>query len=213
MSDTATQPPHAPHPEPAQLQPDSPDNFLEMANLPPAAIARTISSSTPAPNSTTIPSSSQSEAITPARLPPTLSDSPDSSTVAETSTAAVAEPAVTVTLLLPSGKRYPYTLNAKYLRKRKEVVTVQDDDPSKVTVYFMKLLLLHDWKEGTCATTLIVTSLEPAHKTNSSVQQNGPINPSPPIKSASYISVACSKTPPPSKIVNSMGRQAQMWFT
>ncbi|TID21343.1 ubiquitin-related domain-containing protein [Venturia nashicola] len=148
MSDP-TQPPHAPRPEPASLHTTTTNDLVEMSHLPPAAIARTASSSTPPPNTSTDPSSSRplSEAITPARLPPTLSESLEAPTAADSSTAATAEPAITITLLLPSGKRYPYTLNTKYLRKRKEVVTVQDDDPSKITVYFMKLLLMHDWKE------------------------------------------------------------------
>jgi hypothetical protein len=89
-------------------------------------------------------------AITPERPPPTLSDSPEAQNAEEPSPAppAVDEPATTITLLLPTGKRYPYTINAKYLRRRKDVISVSDDDPSKLTVYNLKLLLLHDWKEG-----------------------------------------------------------------
>jgi hypothetical protein len=57
-----------------------------------------------------------------------------------------AGPTVLITLLLTTGKRHPYKIDAKYLRKRN--VTVEDNDPWNLPVQTLKELILRDWREG-----------------------------------------------------------------
>lgn len=51
-----------------------------------------------------------------------------------------------ITLLLTTGKRHPYKIDTKYLRKRN--VTVEDNDPYNLPVQTLKELILRDWREG-----------------------------------------------------------------
>jgi hypothetical protein len=55
-------------------------------------------------------------------------------------------PTVLITLLLTTGRRHPYKIDAKYLRKRN--VTVEDNDPWNLPVQALKELILRDWREG-----------------------------------------------------------------
>ncbi len=67
-----------------------------------------------------------------------------------------AGPTVLITLLLTTGKRHPYKIDAKYLRKRN--VTVEDNDPWNLPVQTLKELILRDWRDGELDCTL---ELEP----------------------------------------------------
>ena len=53
---------------------------------------------------------------------------------------------VQLTLLLTSGKRHPYKIDAKYLRKRG--VSVEENNPWNLPVVKLKELILRDWREG-----------------------------------------------------------------
>lgn len=55
-----------------------------------------------------------------------------------------AGPSVTITLLLTTGARHPFRINARYLRKRS--IEVPDHDPFKMSVYTLKELILREWR-------------------------------------------------------------------
>lgn len=57
----------------------------------------------------------------------------------------VTGPVLIVTLLLTSGARHPFRLDAKYLAKRG--VEVPDNDPFNLSVYKLKELILREWRE------------------------------------------------------------------
>jgi hypothetical protein len=57
----------------------------------------------------------------------------------------VTGPVLVVTLLLTSGARHPFRLDAKYLAKRN--VEVADTDPFNLSVYKLKELILREWRE------------------------------------------------------------------
>jgi len=57
----------------------------------------------------------------------------------------VTGPVLVVTLLLTSGARHPFRLDAKYLAKRN--VEVADADPFNLSVYKLKELILREWRE------------------------------------------------------------------
>jgi len=68
-----------------------------------------------------------------------------------TSTATANGPVIQFTLLLASsGTRHPYQINEKYLSKRNIQAQGEDDrfDPSTISVYTLKELILKDWREG-----------------------------------------------------------------
>ena len=69
------------------------------------------------------------------------------------STAALAQgPVIQFTLLLAStGTRHPYQINERYLSKRNVRATRADGqfDPSTISVYTLKELILKDWRDGT----------------------------------------------------------------
>ncbi|ETN41904.1 uncharacterized protein HMPREF1541_03843 [Cyphellophora europaea CBS 101466] len=54
-------------------------------------------------------------------------------------------PNLLITLLLTSGARHPFRLNAKYLAKRN--VEVPGGDPFNLSVYGLKELILREWRE------------------------------------------------------------------
>ena len=54
-------------------------------------------------------------------------------------------PTLTMTLLLTSGARHPFKLDAKYLSKRN--VEVAGSDPFNMSVYKLKELILREWRE------------------------------------------------------------------
>lgn len=56
-----------------------------------------------------------------------------------------AGPTLMITLLLISGARHPFNLDAKYLSKRN--VHVQGNDPFNLSVYKLKELILREWRE------------------------------------------------------------------
>ena len=51
-----------------------------------------------------------------------------------------------ITLLLHTGARHPYKIDAKYLKKRN--VNVTDNNPINMSVYTLKELIWRDWREG-----------------------------------------------------------------
>lgn len=69
------------------------------------------------------------------------SDSP----VVPAKDAEEAGPTLLITLLLTSGARHPFKLDAKYLSKRN--VEVQGNDPFNLSVYKLKELILREWRE------------------------------------------------------------------
>ena len=50
-----------------------------------------------------------------------------------------------MTLLLTTGARHPFKLDAKYLAKRG--VDVQGNDPFNLSIYKLKELILREWRE------------------------------------------------------------------
>jgi hypothetical protein len=54
-------------------------------------------------------------------------------------------PLLQITLLLTSGARHPFKLDAKYLQKRD--VQVTGNDPFNLSVYKLKELILREWRE------------------------------------------------------------------
>jgi hypothetical protein len=69
------------------------------------------------------------------------SDSP----LADNKDAEDSGPLLQITLLLTSGARHPFKLDAKYLQKRD--VQVADNDPFNLSVYKLKELILREWRE------------------------------------------------------------------
>lgn len=64
-------------------------------------------------------------------------------------------PVMQFTLLLAStGTRHPYQLNERYLEKRNVHAKGSDGqfDPSSISVYTLKELILKDWRDGTAYT-------------------------------------------------------------
>lgn len=57
-------------------------------------------------------------------------------------------PSVPITLLLITGARHPYTIDQKYLQRRKVAAADEDMDPFNISVYTMKELIWRDWREG-----------------------------------------------------------------
>jgi hypothetical protein len=57
-----------------------------------------------------------------------------------------AGPSLVITLLLTTGSRHPFTIDAKYLRKQS--VNVENDDPFAMSVYTLKELIWREWRSG-----------------------------------------------------------------
>lgn len=55
-------------------------------------------------------------------------------------------PSLVITLLLTTGSRHPFTIDAKYLRKQS--VQVENDDPFAMSVYTLKELIWREWRSG-----------------------------------------------------------------
>lgn len=93
----------------------------------------------------------------PATIPETSSSDPMSRTfstaigpssdspVVPAKDAEEAGPTLLITLLLTSGARHPFKLDAKYLSKRN--VEVPSNDPFNLSVYKLKELILREWRE------------------------------------------------------------------
>jgi hypothetical protein len=61
-------------------------------------------------------------------------------------------PTVVIMLLLTTGKRHPYKIDERYLKKRN--VTVENMDPYNISVYTLKELIWRDWRDGTLHTSM-----------------------------------------------------------
>ncbi|PHH65296.1 hypothetical protein CDD81_2708 [Ophiocordyceps australis] len=86
----------------------------------------------------------------------------------DTSSAAPdAGPVCNITLLLTSGNRHPYKIDAKYLARRN--VTVPDEtehglpDPFSISVYTLKELILREWRHDWEAKPASPTSIRLIH--------------------------------------------------
>jgi hypothetical protein len=55
-------------------------------------------------------------------------------------------PSLTIVLLLITGTRHPFKIDANYLRKRE--VSVENNDPFSMSVYTLKELIWRAWQEG-----------------------------------------------------------------
>ena len=69
------------------------------------------------------------------------SDSP----IVPSKDAEASGPTLMITLLLTSGARHPFKLDAKYLSKRN--VEVAGNDPFNMSIYKLKELILREWRE------------------------------------------------------------------
>lgn len=63
----------------------------------------------------------------------------------EDTPAVDAGPTLMITLLLLTGARHPFNLDARYLQKRS--VNVQNNDPFNLSVYKVKELILREWRD------------------------------------------------------------------
>ena len=57
-------------------------------------------------------------------------------------------PSLSVTLLLTSGARHLFHIDARFLRK--ESISAPNDDPFEMSVYALKELIWGDWHSGMC---------------------------------------------------------------
>ncbi|KAF5659230.1 hypothetical protein FHETE_9474 [Fusarium heterosporum] len=103
----------------------------------------------------TVPASlkgKEKEAIPP---PPTKQDSnlgigPAVDDIREVSGGSSDGPVCTITLLLTSGSRHPYRIDAKYLSRRNVDIPDQTEsglpDPFSISIYTLKELILREWR-------------------------------------------------------------------
>ena len=71
---------------------------------------------------------------------------PELSSVAPAKEPEVPGPSLTIVLLLITGTRYPFKIDANYLRKRE--VNVENYDPFAMSVYTLKELIWRAWQDG-----------------------------------------------------------------
>lgn len=71
---------------------------------------------------------------------------------------AAGGPQLIITLLLHTGARHPYKIDAKYLKRRG--VSVIDHDPVNMSVYTLKELIWKDWRDGNafCSKSCLLTA-------------------------------------------------------
>ncbi|KAL3452173.1 ubiquitin-related domain-containing protein [Aspergillus insuetus] len=104
-------------------------------------------STAPAPPQTTTPEAA------PATILPSETDeqkvaattAPDLSTEASAKEPEESGPSLTIVLLLITGTRHPFKIDANYLRKRE--VSVENNDPFAMSVYTLKELIWRAWQE------------------------------------------------------------------
>ncbi|KAL4792992.1 ubiquitin-related domain-containing protein [Aspergillus venezuelensis] len=70
---------------------------------------------------------------------------PELSSVAPAKEPEVSGPSLTIVLLLITGTRYPFKIDANYLRKRE--VNVENYDPFAMSVYTLKELIWRAWQD------------------------------------------------------------------
>jgi hypothetical protein len=121
-------------------------------------IAELPANSTPSAQPTTTTTTTthlQLPQTTPSTSPPletgllAATDGPLPSTI--TTTTTTTSPSLSITLLLPTGARHPYTLDEKYLRSRKVSTELFDAitgafDPRLLSGYQLKELIWIDWR-------------------------------------------------------------------
>jgi hypothetical protein len=123
----------------------------------PATGGETVAPMTATTSTTTTPANDTTTAIAQSQNP----DSPSMATLELKSGADVssdqsedisgkevedAGPSLVITLLLTTGSRHPFTIDAKYLRKQS--VNVENDDPFAMSVYTLKELIWREWRSG-----------------------------------------------------------------
>ncbi|PTB70669.1 hypothetical protein BBK36DRAFT_1108506 [Trichoderma citrinoviride] len=76
-------------------------------------------------------------------------------------------PVCNITLLLASGSRHPYKIDAKYLSKRHVAMPDEDDngnpDPFSISIYTLKELILREWRSDWEAKPASPTSIRLIH--------------------------------------------------
>lgn len=148
-SATATAPTSAGASEPQTVSPISPSSDLPV--LPGPAPTSPVSPTTPqTPAATT---------TTPA-IGPGQDTNPTANTIHQTSNATSPPttttttpppdpgPSILITLILQTGKRHPFKIDLKYLRKRN--IFKEDSaetDPFSISIYTLKELIWRDWRE------------------------------------------------------------------
>ncbi|WZH41318.1 ubiquitin-related domain-containing protein [Fusarium acuminatum] len=113
--------------------------------------SETIDQSTAAASSS--PKGKEKESVPPP--PPTKQDSnlgigPAVDDIREVSGGSSDGPVCTITLLLTSGSRHPYKIDAKYLSRRNVDIPDQTEgglpDPFSISIYTLKELILREWR-------------------------------------------------------------------
>lgn len=98
------------------------------------------------------PKGKEKESVPP---PPTKQDSnlgigPAVDDIREVSGGSSDGPVCTITLLLTSGSRHPYKIDAKYLSRRNVDIPDQTEDglpdPFSISIYTLKELILREWR-------------------------------------------------------------------
>ncbi|GKU05802.1 hypothetical protein FLAG1_08709 [Fusarium langsethiae] len=138
------------------------DHERESADKTSAAEAEpTSSTNVPAPSenidqsTTAAPASPKGKEKETAPPPPTKQDSnlgigPAVDDIREISGGSSDGPVCTITLLLTSGSRHPYKIDAKYLSRRNVDIPDQTEnglpDPFSISIYTLKELILREWR-------------------------------------------------------------------
>jgi hypothetical protein len=138
------------------------DHERESADKTSAAEAEpTSSTNVPAPSenidqsTTAVPASPKGKEKETAPPPPTKQDSnlgigPAVDDIREISGGSSDGPVCTITLLLTSGSRHPYKIDAKYLSRRNVDIPDQTEnglpDPFSISIYTLKELILREWR-------------------------------------------------------------------
>lgn len=81
---------------------------------------------------------------------PTMDIEPAVDDIGEGASSAETAPICNINLLLTSGSRHPYKIDAKYLNRRNVVIPETNDkdqpDPFSISVYTLKELILREWR-------------------------------------------------------------------
>ncbi|KAF4973528.1 hypothetical protein FZEAL_9311 [Fusarium zealandicum] len=133
---------------------DKPENKSATDPSPSTAVPTT--SENPEPSTAPVPSSPKGkEKETAPPPPPTKQDSnlgigPAVDDIRAVAPGSTDGPVCNITLLLTSGSRHPYKLDAKYLSRRNVDIPDQTEsglpDPFSISIYTLKELILREWR-------------------------------------------------------------------